>query len=457
MTAAAAPTYTRTYTSVVLALLFLMMMSHAIDRGIVGILAQPIKEELRLSDLQLGLLGGPAFALLYVIMGIPLAWLAERHNRVTIMSLSLLAWSGMTALCGVATSFAQLLLFRAGVGIGEAGGGPAAQAVISDYFAAERRTSALAIFSMGIPVGGVVGAIVGGMVAEAFGWRTAFVAVGLPGVLLAIVMKLCVREPPRGMSDPAALSAKAAGPPPPVWTTALTIWNRKSLRLFVTGVILTGIAANGISAFAAAYFVRRFGLGLGEVGLAMGLLGGLAMVVGTLIGGFVSDWAAKWDRRWYAWMPAIGTAISAPVYALIYMQETWAGVMALLWIPGIFQYLYLAPALALTQNMVAPRMRATAVAILTLVSSLITMGLGPVVMGGLGDTLAARAFAGDYGICSAAAAPGAAIAEACRAASTVGIQEAIIAATSLYAVSALFYALAARRIRQDLADTEAGR
>lgn len=326
------PLFPNTYRSWVLALLMIVYTSNFVDRTIVAILGQAIKVDMKISDAQLGLLGGIAFAVLYTTLGIPIARLAERHNRVTIISICLTIWSGMTALCGLAANFPLLMLCRVGVGVGEAGCSPSAQSLIADYYAPEKRATALSIYSFGIPLGSMIGAVSGGLMAQYFGWRAAFMIVGLPGVLLAILVKLTLKEPPRGLSEPGG--ARLAAPAPSLWTVAKQLFGAPSFRHMAAGVTLVSFAGYGIGQFSAPYFVRRFGLSYAEVGLVFGLIGGISSGLGTVLGGYVTDRAGRTDRRWYAWTPAIGVAIAAPIYLAAYLQESWIAAAAILLAPG---------------------------------------------------------------------------------------------------------------------------
>jgi len=394
----AEPQFSRPYRNLVLALLVLAYTFNFIDRTIVSTINQAIKLDLKLTDTQLGLLGGPAFALLYTLLGVPIARVAERHSRVWIITISLIVWSGFTTACGVAVSFVQLLALRVGVGIGEAGCSPPAHSLISDYFEPKRRASALAVYAFGIPLGSMIGAAFGGWLAKAFSWRIAFMAVGAPGLILALIFLLLVKEPPRGHSDPPEKSAELA---PPAegggW-----LWNEiKSLaavgaRLFgkwpvmniILGLTVTSFAGYGGGAFAGPYFIRTFGLDYATAGLILGLGVGLSGGLGTLAGGFISDWASKHGAKWYALTPAIGITIAAPIYLLAYRQADWRAAAVLLLAPGIFVYTYLGPSFGVVQNVVETRQRATAASLLLLFVNLIALGGGPLFTGWIIDQFA---------------------------------------------------------------------
>jgi MFS family permease len=385
------------YKRAVLGLLLAAYTFNFIDRTILATIGQAIKVDLALTDTQLGLLGGLAFAILYTLLGVPIARLAERRNRVSIIALSVVVWSGFTAACGLAASFAALLALRVGVGIGEAGCSPPSHSLISDYFPRQRRASALSIYAFGIPLGAMIGAMAGGWLAQHVGWRWAFVIVGAPGLVLAALIKLWVREPPRGWSEP-----ERTHPAPAPWSAGMEIrelaavakalfgnWPMLNIML---GVTLASFAGYGAGQFSAPYFNRAFGLDYATVGLIFGAIGGLSAGVGTLAGGFVSDRMARHGARWYALAPAIGLAISVPLSIAGYAQADWKIAAAVLLTPAIFSYVYLAPTFAVVQNVVEPHRRATAAAVMLLFLNIIALGGGPVFIGWLIDALAQSHF-----------------------------------------------------------------
>ena len=443
-----------------LAVLVTINTFNFIDRTIVYILAQPIKTDLGLSDTQIGLMGGLTFALFYATLGIPIARLAERRSRVAIISLATGIWSIMTALSGVAQNYTQLLLFRVGVGVGEAGCSPPAHSLISDYFPPERRATALSIFSFGVPLGALLGAAFGGWAAEELGWRTAMIVVGAPGALLALIAYVTLREPPRGHADNVASGGAAATEEPStLGVVAGRLFRRWTFIHVALGAALASLASYGIGTFSAAYFVREFGLDLKTVGVVIGIVGGVAAGLGTILGGVLTDWAGKRDRRWYVWVPAIGLILSCPFYVMGYLAGDWVVATGLLAVAGVLHYPFLGPSFAVTHSMVSPRMRATASAFLVLVITLIGLGLGPVLVGMGGDALGAQAFArsgfegGFLQMCPGGAAPAGAAAElkaACGRASAEGIQQSIAWCALIYAWAGVHYVLAARSVKRDL-------
>jgi len=403
-TAGPRPVFSGRYRGVVLTLLVLAYTLNFIDRTIIATIGQAIKVDLHLTDTQLGLLGGFSFAILYTFLGIPIARLAERWNRVSIISIAMVVWSGFTAACGLAGNFAQLLALRVGVGFGEAGLSPPAHSLISDYFPPGKRASALSIYAFGIPLGGMLGAALGGWLAKTYGWRVALMAVGAPGVLMALMIKLIIREPLRGASDPAQRSATAEAaaataaraPRTSVVTRELSELGAVIGNLFgnwpvlnmVLGITIGSFAGYGTGQFAQPYFIRTFGLDYAVVGLVFGLIGGFSAGLGTLAGGFITDWASKHGARWYSLTPAIGMAVATPIYALAYVQPDWRTAALILALPGIFAYTYLGPTFAVVQNVVETRRRATATAVLLFFLNFIALGGGPLFTGWLIDRFA---------------------------------------------------------------------
>ena len=367
----------------VLGLLFLVYVFNFIDRTILNILAIPIKEDLGLYDWQIGLMGGLAFALFYTVMGIPVARLADRGNRRNVIAVSLAIWSVMTALCGLATNFWQLLLARIGVAVGEAGGSPPSHSLITDFFPANRRATALAIYALGIPVGTMLGNFFGGWLTDTFDWRTAFMIVGLPGVALAMILMVTVREPPR-VIDHAAVARNPDAPP--VMFVFKALWQRRSFRYMALGGALHALVGYGVGPFVPALFSRVHELTPLEIGNALAVLG-IAGILGTATGGYFADRLAVRDIRWYVWLPGIATLVSVPFSTASYM---WGDPWQAFWImaiPGFLGSYYLGPTFSLTQSMVGLRVRALAASILLFILNLIGMGLGPLFVGFASDLL----------------------------------------------------------------------
>lgn len=380
----APPPLSAAYSRYALGLLVVVYVFNFIDRSILSILLEPIKNEFELSDTFLGFLSGIAFALLYTIAGIPIARWSDRGSRSSIIALAVLVWSGMTALTGYAQSATHLVLARVGVGIGEAGCSPPAHSLISDYFPPERRATSLAIYSLGIPIGGGIGFLLGGWINEMFDWRTAFVVVGLPGVVLALLVKLTLKEPIRGRFDPPAL-AKAQQPS--LLYVFRFMYRLKAFRHMAMAAALHSFYGYGAAAFIVSFFVRSHEMGTGEIGTWLAAISCTAGVAGTFLGGYLSDRLGTRDKRWYMWVPLLATTAYLPFAFLLYLWPEPRTAL-LLSIPGsMLGGMYLGPTFAMTQSLVPPKMRATASAVLLFVINIIGLGLGPQGVGILSDLL----------------------------------------------------------------------
>ncbi len=451
------------YKSWALFLLLVVYTSNFIDRQIIGTLAQGIKVDLKLTDANIGMISGIAFALLYSILGIPIARLAERRSRVGIISISLALWSGFTAACGLATNFLTLFLCRVGVGIGEAGCSPSAQSLISDYFHPRVRATALSIYSLGIPLGSLFGAFLGGKIAQMWGWRVAFMVVGLPGLIIAIICRLTLKEPVRGAYDPPATTEGA----PSLGAVLKLLTAAKSFPHVAFGASLGSFAGYGIAFFAVPFLLRGpFHLDVATAGAAYGLFGGLAAAVGVFLGGALTDVVGRMSRTAYALVPGLGFLICAPLYVWAFQQTDLIQLATLLVAPLILQYLYLGPTFALTHNLVEPRMRATATAILFLPINLIGLGFGPPFVGWLSDMLGQRSFSAlrptgllelhyDFkAVCPGGQAPKGSLpdlAAACHTASFEGLKGAMtLTMAVIFTWAAIHYLIAARTIKKDM-------
>ncbi len=399
-----APVYSAGYKRLVLALLVAAYTFNFIDRTIIATLGQPIKETLHITDTQLGALGGLYFALLYTFLGIPIARLAERTSRVNIISIAIVIWSGFTAACGAAGSFATLALCRFGVGIGEAGLSPPAHSLISDYFPAKSRATALSVYSFGIPLGTMLGAVAGGLIAQTFGWRMAFVVVGLPGVLIAVLLKMLIKEPPRGHSEVAQhpltaedVTAETHGVPrkglgaefAEMWDVCKILFGKWPVLNMVLGVTLVSFGGYGGGQFAPPFFQRAFHLNVAQAGLIVGLVAGFSQSIGTLIGGPITDRMSQLGPRWYSLVPAIGVAAAYPFIVGIFTAGTWQTAAIFMLFPGMLSYVYLGPTYGVVQNMAPSHQRATAAAILLFFLNLIALGGGPLFAGWAIDHFAA--------------------------------------------------------------------
>lgn len=401
----------------VLAMLLAVYTFNWVDRQILGILAGSIKADLGLSDKELGVLGGLAFAILYSLLGVPLAWLADRTRRTWVIAGSLAVWSGFTALCGVAGSFAQMAFFRLGVGVGEAGGVAPSYALIGDVFPPERKARALSLYSLGIPLGSALGVLFGGYIAATVNWRTAFVAVGLLGLLLAVPFLLFVKEPARAMApaqkiDRGVLRILAAKP---------------SFWLLSFGAASSSMLGYGLAFWLPSLMRRSFQLDLIGTSRFFGLLFLIGGTAGVLLGGWLGDRMGKSDRAAYARVPAMAFVIAVPLFAAGILSHSVIAAFLLFVIPQGLAYVWLGPVLTAVQHLVEPKMRATASASFLLINNLIGVGFGSLTIGALSDRLTPI-----YGV--------------------EGLRIALLASLIFYLIAAALMALAGRSLRTDWVD-----
>ena len=423
-------------------LLFFVYVFNFIDRQIVTILAEPIKQDLQIADWQLGLMTGTAFAIFYCTLGIPIARLAERRNRPWIIGLSLAAWSGFTALCGVAQNFWQLVLARIGVGVGEAGCTPPAHSLIADYTPKEQRASAMAVYSMGNPVGALIGVVTGGLVADAFGWRMAFLLVGLPGIALAVLVIASLIEPRiKKAAAVAREAAKADEADQATFGDVLRVLARKRTFWYMAlAVSIVAFVGYGHAPFGASFFLRvhgeeieqlaaQFGLGpIGFVGLSLGLILGIAAGAGVYLGGVIADKFGAKDLRAYMGIPAIAVLASVPIYTIALLMPTFLPILPILAVNSVLVSLWQGPVYATVQNVAPLHMRATAASIFLFIANLIGLGLGPLAVGFASDILA-----GPFGMGSAE-----------------GVRWALIGSQFLAIPAFIFFWLARRTIREEM-------
>jgi MFS family permease len=379
--------------------LLIVYILNFLDRQIVNILAEPIKGELGLSDTQLGLLAGPAFAVFYAVLGIPIARYADnaKTNRVLLISICLAIWSAMTAICGVAQNFVQLALARIGVGVGEAGCTPAAHSLIADSVPPEKRSSAIAFFGLGIPIGGLLGLIIGGVVNDQYGWRIALMLVGMPGILLAFVLPLLIRDP-RRCADSAhfntadsPIKAKLS-----IKDAVREVFASKAYLYVFIAASFTAFLSYGKGLWTISFFIRSHGLSTTEAGLAMAVALGISGIFGTWLGGKMADVFGKSDKRHILTLPAIGMAIAAPILFAGYWAEDWRIAVALLILPTILNSAYYGPAYGCVQGLVRPEARAIAASLVVFGQNLIGLGMGPLLFGVLSDWL--QPMAGDESV-----------------------------------------------------------
>ena len=370
-------------TRVMLWVLLVVYIFNFLDRQIVNILAEPIRKDLDLSDTQIGLMTGLAFALFYTFLGLPIARVADRPttNRGWLIAGALAVWSGMTALCGLAQNFAQLLLARIGVGVGEAGCTPAAHSLIADRVPANKRASAMAFYALGIPAGSLLGMVIGGYLADEIGWRTAFLLVGAPGVLLALVVVALIRDPPR--PSRAAAEGGALG----LLATLKVLTGSRTFVLVLAAGSACSFLSYGKTTWSTIFFQRSHGMSPGEVGFWFGLWGGIAGMIGTFMGGWLADRFGATDRRHVVTAPAIGMALAVPVAFAAYQATDWRVSLALIMVPNVLNSLYYGPVFSSVQGLVAPHQRAVASAMLLFCQNLLGLGLGPLFFGMISDFL----------------------------------------------------------------------
>jgi MFS family permease len=371
----------------VLAILLLAYIFNFIDRQIIGVLAVPIKAELGLTDGQLGLMGGIAFALFYSGLAIPIAWLADRKSRVNIIAASVALWSAFTALCGFAQNFWQLFLARMGVGIGEAGGVAPSYGLISDFYPKEKRARALAFFSLGIPIGSALGVFFGGWIASHLDWRSAFLIVGLAGLPAALLVKMFIPEPVRGGFDSA--DGSASDPAPPFLTVAVRLATTPSFWLLSFGAASGSILGYGLIFWLPSFFSRSFGLELSQVGWFYGSIVLVGGVAGTWLGGWIGDRVGADSPGGYALIPAICFLVAAPVFALGATASSLPVAWILFVIGQMLALAWLGPVIAAIQHIVPPNMRATASASFLFINNLIGIGFGIFFLGFMSDAMTA--------------------------------------------------------------------
>ncbi len=397
--------------------------SSQVDRQIMGMLLEPIKLELGASDTQMGFLVGLTFAIFYATLAMPIAMLADRSNRRNIIVIAITLWSAMTVVCGYAATFVQMALARIGVAVGEAGSTPPSHSIISDLFGPEQRGTAMGVFALGVNIGLLLAYLVGGWVSENWGWRITFIAVGLPGLLIAAILYFTVSEPRRGAIEPAGAGDSKA---PKFSAVAGYMWRVRSLRHLTIGAALAGFVGYGFVLWMPTFLVRSHGLSPTEVGLVLALMTGVVGGLGTFTAGKMADVLSARDIRWRAWVVAAGKAGYVPFLAAVFLvDELWLALVLYL-IPAFFGGFYLAPTFALVQSLVSLRMRALASSIVLFILNIIGMGFGPQLVGIMSDL-----FAADYG--------------------KESLRMSLLVLSFLNLWCAYHYFTAARTLRQDLA------
>ena len=376
------------YAWYVLAVLLAVYVMNFVDRQILAIVLVDVKAELNASDTAMGFLSGFAFVLFYASAGIPIARWADRGSRRTIIAIACFLWSLMTAVTGLAQSFVQLALARVGVGVGEAGCSPPAHSLISDYFPPERRATALSIYAMGIYLGVLFGFVGGGYIRDLFDWRTAFLAAGLIGLPLALLVRLTVREPERGAAEHGAVATET----PPVREVLRVLFAQRSFVWLAVAACCQALSGYAILSWGPTFLIRVHEMAVSEIGLKFGLVAGIGGAVGVTAGGVLADRLGASDVRWYVWMPAVLALVAAPLALPFYLLDDTTLALAAFVPFYVAGNMYVGPLLSLTQGLVPVRMRAVASASLLTVVNIVGLGLGPLLVGMMNDALA-----GTYG------------------------------------------------------------
>lgn len=456
---------TKSYRSYVLCALTFVYILNFIDRGLLSVVAPAMKPELGISDSAFGLLTGFGFALLYTCVGIPLAQFAETRHRVWIMTVCIALWSLMTALCGLAAeitigsltigAFWVLLACRVGVGIGEAGCTPPANSLIADYYPPSRRSTALGFYAMGVTLGTVLANLVGGPVTDAFGWRWAFFVVGLPGLLVAALLKITVKEPPRGYTDPPGTLRRER----PKFSDGMReLLSKPSFWTMAAGATIAAFCGYGISSFQSLFINRSFGLSTGEAAVFINTPVGIASAMGTLATGWLAERMIKRHPTAIAWLPGIGLILSVPFYLLAFTTDNLGVCLAGLCIGGAVKYGYLAAQYTIGQGVVTAQVRATATAVLLFVVNLLGYGLGPLFIGGVSDLIFSMQVtemgAADLTrqACEGAARTTLAAAQqqVCAIAHPQSLQRSMLLTSLFYALAGLCFLITCRWLRRDM-------
>lgn len=409
--------------------LLLLTLAYALnflDRQLLSILAEPIKDELGLSDSQLGLLGGAYFALFYATLGVPIARLSDRTNRVRLIAVAITVWSIATATCGLAQRFLHLALSRIAVAIGESAATPPSYSLVADLFPKERRSSAIGLFTTGTAVGSAAGLALGGWVGQAYGWRAAFLLIGLPGVLLAALIFLSLKEPPRGFSD----GAPDRAPPVGIVTVFKVLFRTPTFPAIAFGVGTASMCGYALAFWMPSFLSRSFGLSLAEIGWRVALAAGVGGVLGGAIGGIVSDRLALRDQRWWLWAPALAFFANIPLVFLLFNSSSPLIALLLLGAVQFNYHFWGGSGHAMVQGLVGQRMRAMAASMFLLVINLVGLGLGPPLVGALSDFTTAA-----YG--------------------DEALRYALMATAPVFFVAGSLFLLGARTLRRDLENAPA--
>ncbi|HTU11561.1 MAG TPA: MFS transporter [Allosphingosinicella sp.] len=412
-----------------------------VDRVLLALVQEQVKRELLLTDFQLGLLGGPAFVVCYSLLSVPIARLAERYNRITILAIGTAVWSAATAASGFAQNFTHLLWARIAVGSGEAACVPPSHSSISDAFPARRRALAFAIYGLAIPIGTLAASFGVAWIAKHYDWRTAFIMLGLPGLLAAFLLKLTVRDPARRRGD-----VRPVG-----FTIALkTLLRKPTYRHVCAGGALLAIYSFAMGQFLPSYLIRYFQLDTSTAAAAFGVIFGISVAVGTFLGGFLTDRLSPRYPRIITWLPAVGLLIATPLFALALLQGSAAAAIGILIVAPVFHLFWFAPLFTVAQNVAPPDMRATASALLLTIFNMIGYGIGPPLVGGLADHFGARRLA-EQGLDAASCQVNASL-SLCTDAAAHGLRLALLIALVFMIWAAIHFLLAGRSLDRDRVD-----
>jgi len=454
------PAVTSRYRTYALILLMAINAVNIMDRMVVTNLIEPIKEDLNLTDGQVGAMAGFYFAIVYTVIGIPVARWSDRGDRPKILALALTVWSGFSLLGGMAHNFTVLVASRMGVAVGEAGCSPTAHSLLSDYTPIEKRALALSVYSIGSPIGVMLGMMLGGIVAEAHGWRTALLLAGLPGLVLAVIAILTLKEPRRALKAAGKAAARSVHVPT---RDVLRVLRRKpTFWCFALGSAGYAFIAYAHSHFMASFFLRNFTPDLtqlaasfgmqprGFLGTSIGLMAGISGIIGSLVGGWFADRFGAKDLRWYAVLPALYPLFSTPILWWALTTSSLPLALFLLVFPTIGHALWYGPVYGGVQGLVPPGMRATAAAVLLFVMNMIGMGLGPTLFGMTND-LVTNHYLSDVGLTAAACHVAVGEAKAlCGAAGGQGIRVTMLASTAIIIFPMILFWMSRRTIRQDM-------
>jgi MFS family permease len=435
---------TSNYRAYALSAMLVIYVFEVIDRILLSLVQEQVRVELSLSDFQLGVLGGPAFVAFYVLSTVPVARLAERSNRITIIATGAAIWSAATAACGLVTGFGQLLVARMFVGIGEAACVPPSHSAISDYFPVNKRASALAIFGLAMPIGIMIAAFGGGWLAQRFDWRTMFLMLGSCGIVAALLLKLTVRDPGR---------ADVHSETPGFGAALKSLGSKRSYWHAIAGAALVSVFGASLTNFFVSYTMRRYGLGIGDATFGFGILFGLGVASGIFLGGYVSDKLQYTRPRVIAWLPAIGLLASIPLYLLAFFQASYALACVFFFLGLMLHFMHNAPTFAVAQQVAEPRVRATASAIAMLTITLVGFGIGPPMAGAIADYYSAQ-LAADAGLNFQLCATQPALA-GCAEVGGAGLRAGLIVALMFFVWAALHFWLIGRTYQQDRYDQDA--